>query len=46
MVKSLGVIVLCYSSGPNHLAELYGLQKLSLLREFCLKTGVQVILEV
>uniref|UniRef100_A0A3Q0SS89 Si:ch211-166a6.5 n=1 Tax=Amphilophus citrinellus TaxID=61819 RepID=A0A3Q0SS89_AMPCI len=29
-------------SGPNHLVDLYGLQKLSLLREFCLKTGVQV----
>lgn len=32
-------------SGPNHLAELYGLQKLSLLREFCLKTGVQLRLK-
>uniref|UniRef100_A0A3Q0SUS9 Si:ch211-166a6.5 n=1 Tax=Amphilophus citrinellus TaxID=61819 RepID=A0A3Q0SUS9_AMPCI len=30
-------------SGPNHLVDLYGLQKLSLLREFCLKTGVQVL---
>uniref|UniRef100_A0A3B3V655 Clustered mitochondria protein homolog n=1 Tax=Poecilia latipinna TaxID=48699 RepID=A0A3B3V655_9TELE len=30
-------------SSPNHLVENYGLQKLSLLREFCLKTGVQVI---
>nr|XP_019956484.1 PREDICTED: clustered mitochondria protein homolog [Paralichthys olivaceus] len=29
-------------SGPNHLVERYGLQKLSLLREFCLKTGVQL----
>uniref|UniRef100_A0A3Q4GD51 Clustered mitochondria protein homolog n=1 Tax=Neolamprologus brichardi TaxID=32507 RepID=A0A3Q4GD51_NEOBR len=29
-------------SGPNYLVEHYGLQKLSLLREFCLKTGVQV----
>ncbi|XP_049907229.1 clustered mitochondria protein homolog [Epinephelus moara] len=29
-------------SGPNHLVEHYGLQKLSLLREFCLKTGVQL----
>ncbi|XP_023269367.1 clustered mitochondria protein homolog [Seriola lalandi dorsalis] len=29
-------------SGPNHLAEHYGLQKLSLLRQFCLKTGVQL----
>lgn len=29
-------------SGPNHLVEQYGLQKLSLLREFCLKTGVQL----
>ncbi|XP_030592954.1 clustered mitochondria protein homolog [Archocentrus centrarchus] len=29
-------------SGPNHLVDLYGLQKLSLLREFCLKTGVQL----
>ncbi|XP_037633331.1 clustered mitochondria protein homolog isoform X2 [Sebastes umbrosus] len=28
-------------SGPNHLVEHYGLQKLSLLRQFCLKTGVQ-----
>uniref|UniRef100_A0A3B5MG32 Clu domain-containing protein n=1 Tax=Xiphophorus couchianus TaxID=32473 RepID=A0A3B5MG32_9TELE len=30
-------------SSPNHLVENYGLQKVSLLREFCLKTGVQVI---
>ncbi|KAM3610958.1 uncharacterized protein V6R79_011205 [Siganus canaliculatus] len=29
-------------SGPNHLVEQYGLQKISLLREFCLKTGVQM----
>ncbi|XP_068994474.1 clustered mitochondria protein homolog [Embiotoca jacksoni] len=29
-------------SGPNYLVEHYGLQKLSLLREFCLKTGVQL----
>ncbi|XP_028269031.1 clustered mitochondria protein homolog [Parambassis ranga] len=29
-------------SGPNHLVEHYGLQKLSLLRGFCLKTGVQL----
>uniref|UniRef100_A0A674NJ73 Clustered mitochondria protein homolog n=1 Tax=Takifugu rubripes TaxID=31033 RepID=A0A674NJ73_TAKRU len=29
-------------SGPNYLVEQYGLQKISLLREFCLKTGVQV----
>ncbi|XP_074494222.1 clustered mitochondria protein homolog [Sebastes fasciatus] len=29
-------------SGPNHLVEHYGLQKLSLLRQFCLKTGVQL----
>ncbi|XP_008417000.1 clustered mitochondria protein homolog [Poecilia reticulata] len=29
-------------SSPNHLVENYGLQKLSLLREFCLKTGVQL----
>ncbi|MEQ2256265.1 hypothetical protein ILYODFUR_022538 [Ilyodon furcidens] len=29
-------------SSPNHLVEHYGLQKLSLLREFCLKTGVQL----
>ncbi|KAM4616138.1 clustered mitochondria protein homolog [Polymixia lowei] len=29
-------------SGANHLVEQYGLQKLSLLREFCLKTGVQL----
>uniref|UniRef100_A0A8D3CSU4 Clu domain-containing protein n=1 Tax=Scophthalmus maximus TaxID=52904 RepID=A0A8D3CSU4_SCOMX len=29
-------------SGPNHLVQHYGLQKLSLLREFCLKTGVQL----
>ncbi|XP_070760676.1 clustered mitochondria protein homolog [Enoplosus armatus] len=29
-------------SGLNHLVEHYGLQKLSLLREFCLKTGVQL----
>ncbi|CAL8248249.1 unnamed protein product [Merluccius merluccius] len=26
----------------NHVVEQYGLQKLSLLREFCLKTGVQL----
>nr|XP_020450014.1 clustered mitochondria protein homolog [Monopterus albus] len=32
----------CLGSGPNHLVEHYGLQKLSLLREFCLKTGVQL----
>ncbi|XP_023149940.2 clustered mitochondria protein homolog [Amphiprion ocellaris] len=32
----------CLGSGPNHLVEQYGLQKLSLLREFCLKTGVQL----
>ncbi|XP_068166681.1 clustered mitochondria protein homolog isoform X2 [Antennarius striatus] len=29
-------------SGPNHLWEHYGLQKISLLRDFCLKTGVQL----
>ncbi|CAG5922769.1 unnamed protein product [Menidia menidia] len=29
-------------SGPNYLVEHYGLQKLSLLRGFCLKTGVQL----
>ncbi|XP_017269380.1 clustered mitochondria protein homolog [Kryptolebias marmoratus] len=29
-------------SGLNHLVEHYGLQKISLLREFCLKTGVQL----
>ncbi|KAM9393900.1 clustered mitochondria protein homolog isoform 2-T2 [Pholidichthys leucotaenia] len=29
-------------SGAHHLVENYGLQKLSLLREFCLKTGVQL----
>ncbi|XP_029016845.1 clustered mitochondria protein homolog [Betta splendens] len=29
-------------SGPSHLVECYGVQKLSLLREFCLKTGVQL----
>ncbi|XP_051278786.1 clustered mitochondria protein homolog isoform X2 [Dicentrarchus labrax] len=29
-------------SGPSHLVDRYGLQKLSLLREFCLKTGVQL----
>ncbi|XP_076006816.1 clustered mitochondria protein homolog [Genypterus blacodes] len=29
-------------SGSNYLVEHYGLQKLSLLREFCLKTGVQL----
>ncbi|CAG08556.1 unnamed protein product, partial [Tetraodon nigroviridis] len=29
-------------SGPNYLVEQYGLQKISLLREFCLKTGVQL----
>ncbi|XP_038145965.1 clustered mitochondria protein homolog [Cyprinodon tularosa] len=29
-------------AGPNHLVEHYGLQKLSLLRDFCLKTGVQL----
>uniref|UniRef100_A0A1A8IWA1 Clu domain-containing protein n=2 Tax=Nothobranchius TaxID=28779 RepID=A0A1A8IWA1_NOTKU len=28
--------------GPNHLVEHYGLQKISLIREFCLKTGVQL----
>ncbi|KAM7391868.1 hypothetical protein PAMP_022519 [Pampus punctatissimus] len=32
-------------SGPNHLVEHYGLQKLSLLREFCLKTGIQLRLK-
>uniref|UniRef100_A0A8C5HH57 Clustered mitochondria protein homolog n=1 Tax=Gouania willdenowi TaxID=441366 RepID=A0A8C5HH57_GOUWI len=32
-------------SGLNHLVEHYGLQKLSLLREFCLKTGVQLRLK-
>ncbi|TMS03716.1 Clustered mitochondria protein-like protein [Larimichthys crocea] len=35
----------CLGSGPNHLVEHYGLQKLSLLREFCLKTGVQLRLK-
>ncbi|XP_034026041.1 clustered mitochondria protein homolog [Thalassophryne amazonica] len=29
-------------SGLSHLMEHYGLQKLSVLREFCLKTGVQL----
>ncbi|XP_034728618.1 clustered mitochondria protein homolog isoform X2 [Etheostoma cragini] len=29
-------------SGPNHLVEHYSIQKLSLLREFCLKTGIQL----
>nr|XP_046243227.1 clustered mitochondria protein homolog [Scatophagus argus]XP_046243228.1 clustered mitochondria protein homolog [Scatophagus argus] len=29
-------------SSPNHLVEHYGLHKISLLREFCLKTGVQL----
>uniref|UniRef100_A0A3Q4GK75 Clustered mitochondria protein homolog n=1 Tax=Neolamprologus brichardi TaxID=32507 RepID=A0A3Q4GK75_NEOBR len=29
-------------SGPNYLVEHYGLQKLSLLREFCLKTGLRL----
>ncbi|XP_037536384.1 clustered mitochondria protein homolog [Nematolebias whitei] len=29
-------------SGPNYLVEHYGLQKVSLLREFCIKTGVQL----
>ncbi|XP_029998881.1 clustered mitochondria protein homolog [Sphaeramia orbicularis] len=29
-------------SGPNHLVDHYGLQRLSLLRGFCLKTGVQL----
>ncbi|XP_018524789.1 clustered mitochondria protein homolog [Lates calcarifer] len=29
-------------SGPSHLVEHYGLQRLSLLREFCLKNGVQL----
>ncbi|KAK5871401.1 hypothetical protein PBY51_004285 [Eleginops maclovinus] len=29
-------------SGPNHLVEHYNIQKLSLLREFCLKSGVQL----
>ncbi|XP_020505586.2 clustered mitochondria protein homolog [Labrus bergylta] len=29
-------------SGPNHLVEHYGLQKISLLREVCLKTGLQL----
>uniref|UniRef100_A0A3B4BDJ6 Clu domain-containing protein n=1 Tax=Periophthalmus magnuspinnatus TaxID=409849 RepID=A0A3B4BDJ6_9GOBI len=32
-------------TGPNHLVEQYGLQKLSLLREFCLKTGIQLRLK-
>lgn len=32
----------CLGSGPNHLVEHYRLQKVSLLREFCLKTGVQL----
>uniref|UniRef100_A0AAV2MQX9 Clu domain-containing protein n=1 Tax=Knipowitschia caucasica TaxID=637954 RepID=A0AAV2MQX9_KNICA len=32
-------------NGPNHLVEHYSLQKLSLLREFCLKTGVQLRLK-
>ncbi|KAF6729646.1 Clustered mitochondria-like protein [Oryzias melastigma] len=32
----------CLGSGPNHLVEHFGLQKLSLLREFCLKTGLQL----
>ncbi|XP_020776568.1 clustered mitochondria protein homolog [Boleophthalmus pectinirostris] len=32
-------------TGPSHLVEQYGLQKLSLLREFCLKTGVQLRLK-
>lgn len=32
-------------TGLNNLAEHYGLQKLSLLREFCLKTGVQLRLK-
>uniref|UniRef100_A0A3B4BAE4 Clu domain-containing protein n=1 Tax=Periophthalmus magnuspinnatus TaxID=409849 RepID=A0A3B4BAE4_9GOBI len=40
---TLGLI--CYSTGPNHLVEQYGLQKLSLLREFCLKTGIQLRLK-
>lgn len=29
-------------SGLNHMVEHYGLQRISLLREFCLKTGVQL----
>uniref|UniRef100_A0A3P9IQH1 Si:ch211-166a6.5 n=1 Tax=Oryzias latipes TaxID=8090 RepID=A0A3P9IQH1_ORYLA len=29
-------------SGPSHLVEHFGLQKLSLLRDFCLKTGLQL----
>uniref|UniRef100_A0A3B4BB70 Clu domain-containing protein n=1 Tax=Periophthalmus magnuspinnatus TaxID=409849 RepID=A0A3B4BB70_9GOBI len=37
--------LICYSTGPNHLVEQYGLQKLSLLREFCLKTGIQLRLK-
>ncbi|KAK7934067.1 hypothetical protein WMY93_004963 [Mugilogobius chulae] len=32
-------------TGPSHLVEHYGLQKMSLLREFCLKTGVQLRLK-
>ncbi|XP_068594440.1 clustered mitochondria protein homolog [Brachionichthys hirsutus] len=32
----------CLGSGPNHLVEHYRLQKISLLRDFCLKTGVQL----
>lgn len=32
----------CLGSGPNHLVEHYGLQKISLMREFCLRTGVQL----
>lgn len=28
----------------NHLVEIYGLQKISILRSFCIKTGIQILL--
>uniref|UniRef100_A0A3B4B9Z3 Clu domain-containing protein n=1 Tax=Periophthalmus magnuspinnatus TaxID=409849 RepID=A0A3B4B9Z3_9GOBI len=45
MVTESLIRLICYSTGPNHLVEQYGLQKLSLLREFCLKTGIQLRLK-
>lgn len=42
MLSQFHFFFLFDSSGPNYLVEQYGLQKISLLREFCLKTGVQV----
>lgn len=34
---------LFYRSNVDHVVEQYGLQKISLLREMCLKTGIQVL---